>query len=169
MEKIFAIFKLLMIFAFAWIFIGMGKEFKNNIPMEITNYLIIFWLILGKWFEDFYDGRYAKVSVVSGTTGDITLTVVGAGSSSAYIFTVGDVVRNFRTGENFLVATVASATTITAVTAGRSFGSTAAATMLAQDALYIIGNASEENASARNINTTRSTEETNYTLDKIWV
>lgn len=116
-----------------------------------------------KWFEDFYGGRYCKTSAVTGTTGDITLTVTGAGSSSAYIFTVGDVVKNARTGENFLIATVASSTTVTAVTAGRSFGSTAAATMQADDGLYIVGNASEENSSARNINTTRSTEESNYT------
>lgn len=100
---------------------------------------------------------------MTGTTAAATLTVTGAGSSSAYIFTVGDVVRNYRTGENFLVATIGSATTITLAAAGRAFGTTAAATMLAQDALYIIGNASEENASARNINTTRSTEESNYT------
>lgn len=116
-----------------------------------------------KWFEDFYGGRYAKVSAVSGTTAAATLTVTGAGSSSAYIFTVGDVVKNARTGENFLVDTIGSTTTITVAAAGRSFGSTAAQTMLPNDGLYIVGNASEENSSARNINTTRSSEESNYT------
>ena len=100
---------------------------------------------------------------MSGTTGAITLGVTGAGSSSAYIFTVGDVVRNYITGENFLVVTIGSTTTITVTSGGRSFGSTSAATMLPQDSLYIVGNASEENASARNINTTRSVEESNYT------
>jgi len=116
-----------------------------------------------KWFEDFYGAKYARVSAVTGTTGDITLGVTGAGTESGYVFTVGDVVKNSRTGENFLVATIGSATTITAVTAGRSFGSTAAQTLLVNDGLFIVGNVNEENSSARNINTTRSSEESNYT------
>lgn len=113
--------------------------------------------------EDFYGGRYAKISTVSGTTGALTLGVTGAGSSSGYIFTVGDVVKNARTGENFLVETVASATSITVAAAGRAFGTTAAATMLAGDGLYIIGNANEENGAARNVNATQSAAQTNYT------
>lgn len=116
-----------------------------------------------KWFEDFYGGRYAKISAVTGTTGDITLTVSGAGTSSAYIFTVGDVVKNATTGENFLVATVASATTITAVTAGRGFGTTAAATPVAGQSLFIVGNVNEENGGARNVNSTQVSPQTNYT------
>lgn len=116
-----------------------------------------------KWFEDFYGARYARVSSVTGTTGAITLGVTGAGTQSAYVFTVGDVVKNARTGENFLIDTIGSTTTITAAAGGRSFGSTAAQTMLVNDGLFIIGNVNEENAGARNINTTRSSEETNYT------
>lgn len=116
-----------------------------------------------KWFEDFYGGRYAKISAVSGTTGAITLTVSGAGTSSAYIFTVGDVVKNATTGENFLVDTVASATTITAASAGRGFGTTAAATPAAGQSLFIVGNVNEENAGARNVNTTQVSPEANYT------
>lgn len=114
-----------------------------------------------KWFEDFYGGRYAKVNAAYNSTDDpVTITVTGAGSSSAYIFTVGDVIKNARTGENLLVATIASATTITAV---RSFGTTAAAAGVVGDGLFIIGNASEENAGARNVNSTRTTPQTNYT------
>ncbi len=115
------------------------------------------------WFEGFYSGKYAKISSVSGTTGALTLGVTGAGSSSAYIFTVGDVVKNARTGENFLVDTVASATTITVSASGRSFGTTAAATPEVGDSLFIVGNANEEGSTARNINTTRTSKETNYT------
>jgi len=103
---------------------------------------------------------------VSGTyaaSGDVTITVTGAGSSSAYIFTVGDVVRNQRTGENFLVATVASTTTITVVSASRAFGTTAAAAGADGDELFIVGNVNDENSSARNVNMTRSGKETNYT------
>ena len=67
-----------------------------------------------KWFEDFYGGRYAKVGASYNNSDDpVTITVTGAGSSSAHIFTVGDVIKNARTGENLLVASIASPTTIT--------------------------------------------------------
>ncbi len=96
----------------------------------------------------------------------MTITVTGAGSSSGYIFTPGDIIKNARTGENLLVdhTTVPTTTTITVVTAGRAFGTTAAAAGADGDGLYIIGNVNEENASARNVNVTRSTKESNYTL-----
>ena len=102
---------------------------------------------------------------MSGTygAGAITITVSGAGTNSAYIFTVGDVLKNGRTGENMLVATIASATTITVAAAGRAFGSTAAANGADGDGLFIVGNVNEENAGARNVNTTRSAKETNFT------
>lgn len=116
-----------------------------------------------KWFEDFYGGRYAKVAATYAASGAVTITVTGAGSSSAYIFTVGDVIKNARTGENMLVATIASATTITVAAAGRAFGSTAAAAGSANDGLFIIGNANEENGGARSVNSTRTVPQTNYT------
>lgn len=114
-------------------------------------------------FEDFYGGRYAKVSGTYAASGALTITVTGAGSSSAYIFTVGDIIRNVRTGENMLVATIASTTTITVASGGRAFGTTAAAAGADGDELLIIGNVNEENASARNVNTTRATKQSNYT------
>lgn len=114
-----------------------------------------------KWFEDFYGGRYARVAAAYNNSDDpVTLTVTGAGSSSAYIFTVGDVIRNSRTGENMLVASIASSTTITAK---RAFGTTAITAGLSGDGLYIIGNVNEENSGARNVNATQSTPQTNYT------
>lgn len=116
-----------------------------------------------KWFEDFYGGRYARINAVTGTTGALTLGVTGAGSSSAYLFTVGDIVKNARTNENFIVDTIAGATSFTVASAGRAFGTTAAATPLSGDGLYIIGNANEENAGARNVNATQSMPVTNYT------
>jgi len=112
-----------------------------------------------KWFEDVYGGRYARTSEAE-TSGSTTIDVTGAGSSSAYIFTVGDVVRNSRTGENFLVTAIASSTSLTVT---RAFGSTAAAAMVAGDGLFIVGNVNEENSGARNVNATRSTPQTNYT------
>jgi hypothetical protein len=115
------------------------------------------------WFEDYYGGRYAKVSGTYSASGGVTITVSGAGSSSAYIFTVGDIIRNARTGENMKVATVATAATITIAAGGRAYGTTAAAAGADGDGLFIIGNVSEENAGARNMNTTRTTPATNYT------
>ena len=114
-----------------------------------------------KWFEDFYGGRYAKVNATYNSGDDpVTITVTGAGSSSAYIFTVGDVVKNARTGENLLVASIASTTTITA---DRAFGTTTATAGAVGDGLFIVGNANEENGGARNVNSTRATPQTNVT------
>lgn len=115
------------------------------------------------WFEDYYGGRYAKNSGTYAASGAVTITVTGAGSSSAHIFTVGDIIKNARTGENMLVATIASATTITVAAAGRAFGTTSAAAGADGDGLFIVGNVNEQNASARNVNTTRSAKQTNYT------
>lgn len=112
-----------------------------------------------KWFEDVYGGRYARTTNAE-TSGSTTIEVSGAGSSSAYIFTVGDIVRNSRTGENFLVTAIASATSLTVT---RAFGSVAAAAMNSGDGLFIIGNVNEENSGARNVNATRSTPQSNYT------
>ena len=112
-----------------------------------------------KWFEDYYGGRYARAAAaVSGTKTSIDVT--GAGSSPAYIFTVGDIVRNARTGENYLVTAITDADTI-AIT--ESYGDTPAAAIAAGDGLFIVGNVSAENTGARNTNTTRSTAQTNYT------
>ena len=119
-----------------------------------------------QWFEDFYNGRYAKCATTYTTSAAQTPTVTGAGTSSGDIFTTGDVVKNARTGECMIVAWASTTTVNLAV---RAFGSTAAAAGLVGDGLYIIGNVNEENAGARNVNTTRSTKSSNYTLDKIWV
>ena len=131
----------------AWVGAGIAKASTTNPEF--------------KWFEDYYGGRFGSVAVAY-STGDpvtITVSVVGAGSSSGYIFTVGDVIRNARTGENMMVTTVAATT----IACSRAFGTTVATAGLAGDSLFIIGNASEENAGARNVNTTRSTPNTNYT------
>ena len=112
-----------------------------------------------KWFEDVYGGRYAKVAASYAASAS-AIDVSGAGTNSAYIFTVGDVVKNARTGENFLVTAITDGDTI-AVTA--AFGTTATAAGAAGDGLFIVGNVSEENSGVRNVNTTRSTANSNYT------
>ncbi len=117
-----------------------------------------------KWLEDFYGGKYAKNSGTYAASGAVTISVTGAGSSSAYIFTVGDIIMNARTGERMIVDTIASATTITVAAAGRSLGATVAAAGADGDELFIIGNANEENSGARNANSTRVSPESNYTF-----
>lgn len=112
-----------------------------------------------KWFEDVYGGRYASAGAAATSSGT-TITVTGAGSSPAYIFTVGDVVRVARTSENFLVTVIASSTTLTVT---RAFGTVGGAAIVAGDGLFIVGNVNEENANARNVNATRSTPQSNYT------
>ena len=111
-----------------------------------------------KWFEDVYGGRYARASAAK-TVPVSALDVTGAGSSSAYIFTVGDIVRNARTGENFLVTAITDADTIAVTPA---YGSVSAAAVAAGDGLFIVGNVNEENSGARNVNATRSAAQTNY-------
>ena len=113
-----------------------------------------------KWFEDVYGGRYARVSGTASAAADQTVSVVGAGSSSGAIFTTGDVVKNARTGECFTVSTVTSSAI---VANARGFGSTAAAAMVDGDGLFIIGNVNEENSGARNVNSTQTAPQTNYT------
>lgn len=113
------------------------------------------------WEEDFYGGRYAKVNAAYNNSDDpVTITVSGAGSSSGRIFTKGDIILNARTGERMKVASSASATTITAA---RSVGTTPATAGVIGDGLYIVGNANEENGTARNVNTTRASKQTNLT------
>ena len=111
-----------------------------------------------KWFEDVYGGRYARAAAAA-AAGAAAIDVTGAGSSPAYIFTVGDIVRNSRTSENMLVTAITDGNTV-AVT--RGFGTIAGAVVNAGDSLFIIGNVNEENSGARNVNATRSTPQTNY-------
>ena len=112
-----------------------------------------------KWFEDVYGGRYARAAAAA-VVGAGSVDVSGAGTNSAYIFTVGDVVRNARTSENYLVTAISDGDTI-AIT--RAFGTVPAAAIAAGDGLFIVGNVNEENSLARNVNSTRSTPQTNYT------
>ena len=68
--------------------------------------------------------------------------------------------KNARTGENMLVTAIAGANT---VTLKRAIGSVIATAGLSGDGLFIVGNANEENGGARNVNTTVTNPETNYT------
>lgn len=114
------------------------------------------------WLEDRYSSRFAKVSAYS-VSGDTTITVTANSAEPAYLFTAGDVVKNIRTGEQFIVKTIGSATTITVDANGRAFGSTPSAAMQSGDGLVIIGSANSENATARNVNVTKIKKQSNIT------
>ena len=58
-----------------------------------------------------------------------------------------------------LVGTVASGV----ITVTKGYGTTADSAGVAGDGLYIVGNVNEENGGARNVNTTRTAPQTNYT------
>ena len=67
------------------------------------------------------------------------------------------------------VTVVATGGDVTELTVTRGIGSTVGTAGAAGDGLYIVGNASEENAGARNVNSTQVSPLTNYTLVEIWV
>ena len=115
-----------------------------------------------KWLEDRYSSRFSKVSAYA-VSGDTTITVSANTTEPAFLFTAGDVVKNIRTGEQFIVKSVATSTTITVDANGRAFGSTPAAAMVAGDGLVIIGSANSENATARNVNVTKTKSQSNIT------
>ena len=114
--------------------------------------------IMANITEDFYGGRYAKVAT-NYAINAANIDVTGAGSSSAYIFTVGDVLKNSRTGENMLVTAINNAGNISIT---KAYGTTADLAGVSGDGLFICGNVSEENSGARNVNTTESSKQTNY-------
>lgn len=131
-----------------------GKSWKGSGIMKRTTGNPEF-----KWFEDVYGGRYARVAAAY-TASAAAIDVTGAGTNSAYIFTVGDTVKNGRTGEVFLVTAITDGDTIAVTSA---FGTTATAAGAAGDGLFITGNVSEENSLVRNVNATRSSPQSNYT------
>jgi len=113
--------------------------------------------------EDAYSGVWAKESGTYSASGAITITVTGAGSQPAYLFTVGNLVKNTRTGEVMKVDAVASETEISIASTGRSYGTSAAAAGADGDDLLILGNVNEEGGDTPNVNTTLSERSYNYT------
>lgn len=111
-------------------------------------------------FEDQIGSRFARVSATYASTDSSTnIYVTGMGSQSGYIFTVGDVLFNVRTGEKLRVTAVAA----TYITCDRQYGSTAYSAGAAGDQLLKIGSVSEEGTTARNANSTIVENKYNYT------
>lgn len=111
-----------------------------------------------EWLEDDIGARWDAINLVAGYAAADTALVVDNGD----YFTAGDIVKVPRTGEVLSVVSI-STNTITVV---RGFGTTAAAAIVDNDPLVIIGNANEEGSGTRGIKTTLEIPKFNYT--QIW-
>jgi len=112
------------------------------------------------WWEDKYGEVWDAINSATGYLATATDLVV----DNATYFTKYDVVKVPRTGETMLVTNVNISTNTLTVT--RSIGSVAAAALVDDDPLVIIGSAMEEGSKARDVNTTSAVE--NYNLCQIF-
>lgn len=108
-----------------------------------------------EWLEDDIGARWDAINAVGGYAVGITALVVDNGD----YFTAGDVVKVPRTGEVIYVVSVSTNT----LTVLRGYGTTAAAALLDNDPLVIIGNANEEGSGTRTIKSTTELPKFNYT------
>ena len=107
------------------------------------------------WMEDDLKARWDAINNGAGYNDAATSIVVDNG---AY-FIVGDVVKVPRTGEVLFVTAVNTNT----LTVTRGFGTTAAAALVDNDPLVIVGNANQEGSGTRTIKSTTVAEVYNYT------
>lgn len=108
-----------------------------------------------RWFDKAQPSRLDQVNNAPGYTAGDTAIVVDNGPK----FRVGDIVMNITTGEHLRVTAVATNT----LTISRAYGTTAAAAMVDNDFLIILGNANAEGAGVRASLTEQKTKRTNYT------
>lgn len=108
-----------------------------------------------EWMEQELGARWDAVNNGGGYADNATEITVDNGS----YFRVNDIVKVPRTGEVLLVTAIVT----NALTVTRSFGATAAAAMVDNDPLVIIGNANAEFASLRTIKSPEPTAHYNYT------
>lgn len=107
------------------------------------------------WMEDDLGARWDAVNMAAGAAVGITTITVDNG---AY-FSAGDQVKVPRTGEVILVTAVA----VNDLTVVRGFGTTAAAALVDNDPIVIVGNVNEEGSGTRVIKSTLEQEVFNYT------
>lgn len=107
------------------------------------------------WMEDDLGARWDAINNAAGYANNITSIVVDNGD----YFSAGDLVKVPRTGEVMLVTAVATNT----LTVTRGYGVTAAAALVDNDPITIIGNANEEGSGTRAIKSTLEQEVYNYT------
>lgn len=109
------------------------------------------------WLEDELQPRWDAINAAAGYASGITAIVV----DNAVYFTKFDIVKVPRTGEVMLVTAYDTGTQTLTVT--RGFGLTAAAALVDNDPLVIIGNVNEEGAGTREIKSTQEVNKFNYT------
>lgn len=110
-------------------------------------------------YEDQYSGVWAQINNGAGYDSDDTALVIDNPGGS--IFTKYDLVKNVRTGEIMRVTAVNYSTNTITVTRGA--GATAAAAILDDDWLLIIGPAFEEGSKSGDSNTTKLVKVSNFT------
>ncbi|WP_127532740.1 SU10 major capsid protein [Paenibacillus kobensis] len=106
------------------------------------------------WMEDDLGARWDVVSNAGGYLSTDTTIVVANGD----YFTANDLVKVPRTGEVLLITAIAA----NSLTVKRAHGTTAAAALVNNDPIVIIGNANEEGSGARSIKSTLEVVKTNY-------
>ncbi|PLR84656.1 hypothetical protein CVD25_01075 [Bacillus canaveralius] len=107
------------------------------------------------WLEDDLGARWDAINNAAGYAAGVTDIIVDNGD----YFSVGDLVKVPRTGE-VLAVTAVNVNTLTVV---RGYGVTAAAAIVDNDPIVIIGNANQEGSGTREIKTTNEIEVFNYT------
>lgn len=110
------------------------------------------------WLEDEMVSRWDAVNLATGYTDGATDIIVDTGA----LFRAGDMVKVPRTGEVMSVTSI-STNTLTVVRSAGDASGTAAAALVNDDPLVIIGNANEEAASTRAILSSLPSEVYNYT------
>jgi hypothetical protein len=107
------------------------------------------------WLEQELGARWDAINNGAGySSGDTSLVV----DNGAY-FRIGDLVKVPRTGETMLVTAINTNT----LTVTRSWGTVAAAALVDDEPLVIIGNVNEEGATLRTILQKEPVKKTNYT------
>lgn len=131
-----------------------GGKFKGQALQKRTVYNPEF-----TEFEDAYSGVWAQINNAAGYLATDTALVVDTPGAS--IFTKYDLVKVTRTGEIMRVTAVNYTTNTITVTRGA--GATAAAALVDNDWLLVIGPAFEEGSVSGDSNTTKLVKVTNYT------
>lgn len=113
-----------------------------------------------EWMEQELGERWDAINNATGYDNSATKIVVDNGS----YFRVGDVVKVPRTGEVLLVTAVdPDGDNVNELQVSRSYGATAAAALVNDDPLVIIGNANAEFATLREIKSPEPSAKYNYT------
>jgi hypothetical protein len=112
------------------------------------------------WLEDDLGARWDAINAAAGFAANVTKIIVDNGG----YFSVGDIVKVPRTGECMLVTVINPDTdNANELSVVRGYGSTAAADLVDNDPVVIIGNANEEGSGVRTIKSADETEVYNYT------